>query len=238
MSRLLRSLRPSPAMIVALLALVVALSGTSYAIAKLPKKSVGAAQLKKDAVTSKAVKNGSLTAADLKAGVLTSGPAGPAGPAGPQGATGPAGPQGPAGPATSAYAQATRDPAFAIPFGDWTTMFGLTEFADPTTGPLVLSQTSHVHLQAQVSSTFVGNSADPNSLSCRLQQRTLSPAGGWVNLSRADHEQENNDGAVELTLQHQVTVPAGSYDYRVQCQRGLYLVAYRTGSLSVIATGT
>ena len=43
--------RPSPALVVAMLALLVALSGTAYAAAMLPKNSVGTAQIKKGAVT-------------------------------------------------------------------------------------------------------------------------------------------------------------------------------------------
>jgi hypothetical protein len=85
--------RPSPAMIVACLALTVALSGTGIAAvtAALPKNSVGTAQLKNNAVTSAKVANGSLLKADFKAGQLTAGPRGPAGTIGPPG---PAGPQG------------------------------------------------------------------------------------------------------------------------------------------------
>jgi hypothetical protein len=74
-------------MIVAIIALVVALGGTSYAAFKLPKNSVGTrqikksavtgAKLKKDAVTSLKVRDGSLTATDLQAGQLNAtGPAG------------------------------------------------------------------------------------------------------------------------------------------------------------------
>src|SRR3954468_7443331 len=43
--------RPSPAMIVALVALFVALGGGAYAALKLPKNSVGAKQIRKHAVT-------------------------------------------------------------------------------------------------------------------------------------------------------------------------------------------
>lgn len=74
--------RPSPALVVAFLALIVALGGTSYAVAKLPKNSVGTKQLKNNSVTGAKVKDGSLVAGDFKAGQL------PAGPAGPQGAQG------------------------------------------------------------------------------------------------------------------------------------------------------
>ena len=47
---------------VAHLALFVALSGTSYAAAKLPSKSVGSTQLKSNAVTSAKVEDRSLRA--------------------------------------------------------------------------------------------------------------------------------------------------------------------------------
>lgn len=84
----LTRLRPSPAMIVACIALAVSLGGTSYAVLKLPKNSVGSKQLKRNAVTGKNVKSRSLTADDFKEGEL---PAGSQGPQGPTGATGPAG---------------------------------------------------------------------------------------------------------------------------------------------------
>ncbi len=77
--------KPSPALLVAILALIVALSGVAYAAVKLPKGSVGTKQLKNNAVVSSKVKNGSLQAADFKTP--------PAGPTGPAGATGPAGTQ-------------------------------------------------------------------------------------------------------------------------------------------------
>jgi hypothetical protein len=89
---------PSPAMIVACVALVVALGGVSYAAAVLPANSVGSAQLqkkavtasklKKNAVTARKVKNGSLLAADFQAGQLPAGPQGPKGDKGDPGAPG------------------------------------------------------------------------------------------------------------------------------------------------------
>jgi hypothetical protein len=57
--------RPSPAMVVACIALALALGGTSYAAIKLPAKSVGTKQLKRNAVTSPKVKNNALTGADV-----------------------------------------------------------------------------------------------------------------------------------------------------------------------------
>jgi hypothetical protein len=100
--------RPSPAMVVAFIALLVALGGTSYAIQALPQNSVGTKQIKNNAVTSKKikngavnskkVKNGSLLRADFMAGQLPAGPQGPRGPEGPRGQTGATGATGPPGP--------------------------------------------------------------------------------------------------------------------------------------------
>jgi hypothetical protein len=86
--------RPSPALVVACLALAISLGGVGYAAVKLPKNSVGTVQLKNGAVTSKKVKNRSLVAADFKRGVLLRGAAGQSGAQGPQGVQGPKGDQG------------------------------------------------------------------------------------------------------------------------------------------------
>jgi hypothetical protein len=67
-----RKLRlPSPAMVVACLALLIALGGTSYAAIKLPANSVGAKQLKKNAVTSLKVKSNAVTGAKVLNNSLT-----------------------------------------------------------------------------------------------------------------------------------------------------------------------
>ena len=63
--------RPSPAMIVACIALLFAMGGTSYAAIILPANSVGTAQLKANAVTGAKVKDGSLTTADISAASLS-----------------------------------------------------------------------------------------------------------------------------------------------------------------------
>ena len=82
---------------IGLLALFIALGGTSVAAVGLAKNSVGAKQIKPGAVRSDEVRDRSLLAKDFRRGELPKGDQGPAGAQGPQGL---AGPQGPAGVAT------------------------------------------------------------------------------------------------------------------------------------------
>jgi hypothetical protein len=72
--------RPSPAMVVAVIAVVIALTGTAFGAAALGKNSVGPRQLKSKSVTTgklannavngAKVANGSLTGADINVGAL------------------------------------------------------------------------------------------------------------------------------------------------------------------------
>jgi hypothetical protein len=103
--RRITSYRPSPAMVIAFIALLLALGGGAYA-QQLSNNSVGSKQLKNNAVTAKKIKNGAVTSSKVKNGTLVSGdfkagelPAGPRGATGERGATGATGPAGPAGPA-------------------------------------------------------------------------------------------------------------------------------------------
>ena len=82
--------RPSPAMVVAVIALSVALGGTGYAALTLPKNSVRAKQIAPSAVRSAEVKNRSIKRRDLARSVLRAAQ----GPAGAQGLPGPGGPRG------------------------------------------------------------------------------------------------------------------------------------------------
>lgn len=95
----MRRLVPSPAAGIAFVALMVALTGSSFAAPArdAASKLISGSKIKKSSITSKQVKNGSLLAADFKAGQLPRGAAGPAGRAGARGATGAPGPQGPQG---------------------------------------------------------------------------------------------------------------------------------------------
>lgn len=87
---------PSPALIVACVALLVALGGVSYAAGVLPANSVGTKQIKKRAVTLQKISPAAR--AVLKG---QKGDPGPVGPAGPKGDPGPQGPQGDPGQAAA-----------------------------------------------------------------------------------------------------------------------------------------
>ncbi len=58
--------RPSPALIISVIALVAALGGSAYAV-----KKIGATQLKRNAVTTKKIKNGAVTTLKIANGAVT-----------------------------------------------------------------------------------------------------------------------------------------------------------------------
>jgi len=100
----IRRIRPTPATVIATIALFVALAGTGYAASSLPANSVGNAQLKANAVTSSKVKDHSLLKVDFASNQIPRGARGAPGEPGPPGSPGIAGargPTGPAGPASS-----------------------------------------------------------------------------------------------------------------------------------------
>lgn len=103
--RLIKSFRPSPAMVLACLALTAALTGTGIAAVKAlaPVNSVGSAQ----------VINGSLARGDFRAGALPAGPRGFRGLPGARGATGATGAPGATGPAGTAGAAGAAGPSDA-----------------------------------------------------------------------------------------------------------------------------
>jgi hypothetical protein len=139
--RLARLPRPSPALVVASIALLVALCGTSYAaVSQLARNSVGTAQLRNNAVVSSKVRNGSLLRVDFRRGQLPRGARGPAGPTGPAGPAGPAGAAGPAGPAGpgARWVLVRPDGGIVAQSG------GITLTAKPTAGQYILNFGSSV----------------------------------------------------------------------------------------------
>jgi hypothetical protein len=102
---LARFVRPSPALVVAMIALFVALTGTAVATNSSTLALITGKQIKNSSITGLDVKNKSLTPKDFRGSVRgprglrgLTGPAGPQGAQGAQGAQGTQGIQGPPGP--------------------------------------------------------------------------------------------------------------------------------------------
>ena len=157
--RFLPKFRPSPALVVASIGLLVALGGTSVAaISNVPLLSVGTPQLKGNAVTSAKVKNRSLLAVDFKQGPLPRGPRGLRGPAGAPGTPGTpgepgaAGATGPAGPAGSV----TRLTAVVNASGSLARSQGTTSAGRIQTGRYEV-----IFNQAVTGCTYVATIGDP-----------------------------------------------------------------------------
>ncbi len=66
-----RAMMPSPAMVVAMIALITALAGTAYAANQPPRNSVGSRQLKAKSVTTGKIANGAVTGAHVVPNSLT-----------------------------------------------------------------------------------------------------------------------------------------------------------------------
>lgn len=155
--RRLHRFRPSPAMFVASLALLVGLAGTSVAaVNALPHSSVGTFQLKNNAVVSSKVKGHSLLRSDFANGQL---PRGPQGPQGPQGPAGPAGPAGAAGVATPGYvAQVTSDTSTSAVTSNSTSFTDLPDANEAITVPT--GQTARIYVFFTAESACYGGTGN------------------------------------------------------------------------------
>lgn len=117
--------RPSPALVIAMIALFCAVGGVSYAAGQITgnqirnnsvtgrdirNNSLGSEDIRNQTLRGGDIADGTIRARDLGRGVLTSGPAGPAGPAGPVGAQGPQGPPGATGATGAAGANGATGP--------------------------------------------------------------------------------------------------------------------------------
>jgi hypothetical protein len=229
MRRVLRH-RPSPAMVVACIALVVALGGTGYAAITLPRNSVGSRQLKPNAVTSAKVRNGALTAKDFQRSSLPRGPRGPAGPAG-QSAPG----------AIPRVGFASRDPVAAgagtIPVGATPVdLVGLgvpagTAGYSSSSGAVTASGASR--LTATGSATILNAAAAGGptaNVSCQLVLvgTDTKVMGNYVNAAVP-----SGGGFLPIAVSAGADVTSGTYDVRLQCSTADPAVQFHRGGLSV-----
>jgi hypothetical protein len=211
-------------MIVALLALLLALGGTTYALT-IPRKSVGPKQLKKNAVTKKKIKSkavdrskikddaidsskveaGSLLANDLGAGQLPTG------------------------------AFASNDPTDFIisaspSFGK---VIGLT--SGTNSGLLTTGVNARVLASASLN-LYQSLGAGGSTAVCKLQ---LAPQGGAfadiTQLGRIDIQAVTDD--VEMALTGGTDVGPGTYDVQAVCASGGNQISFDNGSITATAVG-
>ena len=225
----------------ALLALFVALGGTSYAAASLARNSVGAAQIKTGAVGSSEVRDGSLLGKDFKAGELPRGGKGDTGAPGISGANGAAGAagrdgaQGPPGPTASTFV--SHDPSNAQPpvlVTMGTTLTQVMSLEDGTNGGLlqmpfagrILIHAS-ITLDVSVENTFA------------VCMTKIAPAGGaYDQVGKSSIQYMPVNTAIQLSLVAGADRPAGTYNVQVACQTqssGATLRFLR-GNMTVLAT--
>jgi hypothetical protein len=225
--RRLLSRRPSPAMVVACVALIVALGGTSYAALKLPRNSVGSKQLRPNAVTSGKVRNGSLTAKDFRASALKRGPRGPQGPKGdsvgaiPRVAFASRDPVSPAGGTSIGVGGAPIDlVGLRVPAG--------TSGYTASSGPVAVSGPSRLIANAQA--VILNGGAATANVTCRivLVASDTRPLGNYVNANIP-----GANGYVPVAIGAGTDVEAGTYDVRVQCSSDAPGMSFHRGNLTV-----
>ncbi len=216
--------RPSPAMVVACIALAVALGGTSYAAITLPRNSVGATQLRSNAVTSAKVRDGSLQAKDF-GGSLARGPRGPQGPAG-QSAAG-----------ASALGFASRDPIIVVaPIDVGATAVDVVGLGVPagtagyvaSSGLVTATAPSRLIANAQV--VILDGAATRGAVSCSIALigSEVRPIGNFVNAFI-----EPNSGFVPVAVSAGTDIAAGTYDVRVRCSSDAPSMTFHRGNLTV-----
>lgn len=207
----------------ALLALFIALGGTSYAAIKLPANSVGSSQIKNKAVTPKKV-----SPAAVK---LFRGKKGAKGATGATGPTGPTGLRGPAGGTAWAFAASNRAGAETPIGGSDTTVLSLV--ADGGAG-ITTSFASGLIATATITirETTAGTVAPPTA-TCHLEFQG-TPATSSVNQKVTFPN--SLDDFKQVTLTGLAARPAGTYDVLVKCSgAGTGALGYSTGSLTVHA---
>ncbi len=146
MSTFVRGLRGQA---VAVCALCVALSGTSYAAGMITGKSI-----KNHSITGADIKLHSLTATDLARGTLRRGATGARGPAGPQGPAGPTGPTGSPGPGGSTGATSSGESWHDVgAVGEPTFQSGWANSGNGSPASFYVDPVGRVHLKGVIAGT-------------------------------------------------------------------------------------
>lgn len=220
--------RPSPALIVAIIALVFAMGGTGYAVSQLPRSSVGTQQLKRDAVTSPKIKDGAIAAADLSAAAR----------AALTGQKGDPGPSGVTGMAAVRYSGLGRN--LDIFVTDVLALQPASASGDRrSTGGITVTRDSRLVMTYAITLEQFTGGAAPTAM-CGLylgDEAVTDAANGIGNLNLTTMQ---GIGQVPLMGTGSITVPAGTHDVSVRCATmpaatPTAQVVFRYGTLTVIA---
>ncbi len=231
--------RPSPALVIAVIALFVAMGGTGYAALKLPKNSVGSRQIKTGAVGTSEVKNGSLRLKDFGKGQIpagargATGPVGPAGPPGANGTNGTDGTTGPRGPSDAYVGNTTgtqNDSASAsvnVPAGDYVAAASgqALYFKNDSTYPGTEGETTCALTSAQDSAHNAGTFATVPSHGFSIS----TERGGLATVSQNTVFHLPSGGTITYTCSN---APAGTQDALATMQySNLRVTAIQVGAL-------
>src|SRR3954452_17249620 len=221
----LRARRPSPSLVISIIALFVAMGGTGYAASQLGKNTVGARQIKTGAVGSSEVKNKALKTADFSPATISAlrGKTGAAGATGAQGLKGAKGDKGDTGPTYTAFGQNTTSGA-ALP-GDGVVSDLVGSNGTTGSGALTLPTQSRIFISGHAD--LVNTSAtEPVRARCtpRVSDAgaTALPNDAGPN-SFADIHQNDVDSSAgpqlhtNLPVTGTALVPAGTYNVGIVC---------------------
>lgn len=227
MKRFLRL--PSPAMVVACIALVVAMGGTGYAALTITGKNV-----KDSSLTGRDVRNNSLTGADVKnltsddvrdfsllANDFKTGQL-PAGPQGPKGDPGAAGADGPPGPTASNSAATSAGMSLS------------STSSTILTAPITLSFSGRIIASATVQ--VAPGSAVASAGDCQL--RVLEPSSEAISRNDNYDLPATADHDVMVPIVGATTRPAGTYTVVLLCSETAGDVQVSRADLVVMAAAS
>ncbi len=217
----------------ALLALFVALGGTSYAAVKLPAKSVGTAQLKSHAVTP-----AKLSASTIKRLKGNTGATGPQGPAGAQGQPGPQGQPGTQGTPGGRGQDGPPGPTASASTNSATAVL-LTTSSPVTVISADITTTFPSRIVATAALDIERDSGNSGNVTCKLQIAP-SPFTSYVDLGHQGLFYAPGSGGEEtmMPLTAGVLEAAGSYRVRARCDTAGSSGAFIGGDLTLIAAAS
>jgi hypothetical protein len=236
MRRILYHLRTN---VIAYLALMIALGGTSYAATQLPRNSVGKKQLKRNAVTASKIQRGAVTTSKLSSSARAS-LTGAAGAAGAQGAKGE---KGDAGPTFTRFAQNLT--TGALP-GDGIVVDLAGSNGSTGAGTLTVPAQSRLYINGSVDLTNT-STIEPVRVRCTPLvsapgAMTLTAFGGpphFADLHQADLDSTGSPNLhTTVGVAGSALVAAGTYNVGIVCTTvaiGAGTAGHFTAAVNVIA---